>query len=406
MSKKKRFSGSHPVTLTASFCFLAFLLLAFRDSSSLGFILAFSVPVVLLLEYFFLPRLFSLDRLLISLINFPCALCILLQYVIRPDLAVRLALSYGIGLVLMVFFAGLVRRIQNWRLPALLFSLISLLLLAVPLTLGQEAGGSISGIFADDFSLQFSTLSQIGLIIVLAWCFSNHLPLPGLLIASFFVTLLLLREDLPAALSVLAAALLMFWIAEGSGSLTLICLAGTAAVAWIRWQLYPPIRLQLSLLHDTISAAGTAGGQPLPLFHGGFWGSGLGLNSPPGVSAEASGPAFTVLCSHFGVLFGICVLLIYAAILWRGTAIAMSARRRFHGLLAMGSVIMLGLEVFFSVGCALNLLPLRSPPMPFLSGNGVFLISCMGLSGLIHGVAGLNENDLREDASLAMLERS
>jgi cell division protein FtsW (lipid II flippase) len=42
--------------------------------------------------------------------------------------------------------------------------------------------------------------------------------------------------------------------------------------------------------------------------------------------------------------------------------------------------------------------------MPFVSYGGTSLISCLCLSGLLQGVASINEDDLREDTRIATLE--
>ena len=110
---------------------------------------------------------------------------------------------------------------------------------------------------------------------------------------------------------------------------------------------------------------------------------------------------FSVICEQFGMLFGSCVLLMYVAIIWRGTSIAMAARTRFHGLLAMGCTAMLGLQTFIIIGGVIKLIPLTGVTMPFVSYGGTSLVACLCLIGLIQGVSSVNEDDLARDADLA-----
>jgi len=91
------------------------------------------------------------------------------------------------------------------------------------------------------------------------------------------------------------------------------------------------------------------------------------------------------------------------AIIWRGTTTAMAARTSFHGLLAMGATLMLGLQTFVIIGGVIKLIPLTGVTMPFVSYGGTSLVSSMCLVGLLQGVASLNEDDLDEDTRLAML---
>ncbi|MBE0601891.1 MAG: FtsW/RodA/SpoVE family cell cycle protein, partial [Firmicutes bacterium] len=106
---------------------------------------------------------------------------------------------------------------------------------------------------------------------------------------------------------------------------------------------------------------------------------------------------FAVICEQFGIIFGVLILLMYAILILRGAFIARSARRSFHGLLAMGATVMLGLQTFVIIGGVLKLIPLTGVTMPFVSSGGTSLVSCMGLIGLLQGVATVNQDDLTYD---------
>jgi len=80
-------------------------------------------------------------------------------------------------------------------------------------------------------------------------------------------------------------------------------------------------------------------------------------------------------------------------------------QRSFHSLLAMGSTTLLGLQTFVIIGGVLKLIPLTGVTLPFISYGGTSLISSLCLVGFIQGVESLTEDDLREDAHLAMLDR-
>ena len=89
--------------------------------------------------------------------------------------------------------------------------------------------------------------------------------------------------------------------------------------------------------------------------------------------------------------------------IWRGATIAMVARRSFHGLLAMGATLMLGLQTFVIIGGVIKLIPLTGVTMPFVSAGGSSLLSSMCLIGLLQGVDSLNDDDLDEDARIALV---
>ena len=63
----------------------------------------------------------------------------------------------------------------------------------------------------------------------------------------------------------------------------------------------------------------------------------------------------------------------------------------------MGVTVMLALQTFVIIGGVLKLIPLTGVTMPFVSYGGTSLVSCMGLIGLLQGVATVNQDDLTYD---------
>ena len=58
---------------------------------------------------------------------------------------------------------------------------------------------------------------------------------------------------------------------------------------------------------------------------------------------------------------------------------------------------MLALQTFVIIGGVLKLIPLTGVTMPFVSAGGTSMVSCMGLIGLLQGVATVNQDDLTYD---------
>ncbi len=389
------------------FFFCAFFLLFLKDFAWQAAALALGVPAVIWLGTNLLPRLFPTDKLLLSLTNFLCALGVLVLYATNPAYAYQQALYYGVGLFAMVFCIYLVRIIRHWRLPVLLLMPVSLALLALPLVIGKETNGAKNWFYVGSLSVQPSEIVKLSLLLILSYFMGRRKLLPWLIFSVGCLGLLMLQKDLGTALMYYGVTLMLFYASSGNLALTGLGLAGGAGAAVMGYKLFAHVKRRVAIWQNPWSDYDNAGYQLvqslMAIASGGLFGVGLGLGYPRTIPVYHTDFIFAVICEQFGVIFGLCVLLVYVAIIWRGATTAMAARTSFHGLLAMGATLLLGLQTFVIIGGVIKLIPLTGVTMPFVSYGGTSLVSSMCLIGLVQGVASLNEDDLDEDTRLAML---
>ncbi len=410
--KRDRFSPEKIASfLVELFFLLGFGLLALRDESWIGAGLALLVPAAIWILSNILSRAFHIDGLLFSLTNFLCALGILVLYDTNPTLAYHQLLYYGVGLVGMVVCIYVIRTLSTFglfRYLAPVLIVLSLGALALPLVVGKEIYGARNWIFLAGFSLQPSEFVKISLILAVAWYMSRRRMLPWLGTAVLCLGLLMLQKDLGTALLYYSVTLLLFVIAYGNLPLTLLGLAGGGGAAVLGYSMFAHVKKRVAIWRNPWSDYESAGYQLvqglMALASGNLFGVGLGLGSPTTIPVYETDFIFAVICEQFGLIFGLCVLLVYVAIIWRGSTIAMEARRSFHALTAMGATLMLGIQTFVIIGGVIKLIPLTGVTMPFVSSGGSSLLASMCLTGLIQGVASLNEDDLQEDIRLTEKE--
>ena len=389
------------------FFFLAFLLLALKRQSRLGYLLSVAVPVLIWLGTSFLPHLFPTDRLLMSLANFLCALGVLVLFDTNPAYALQQAVSYGIGLAAMIFCICLVRMARFRKKLIWLMIPCSLLLLVLPLVLGKEINGAKNWVSLGALSFQPSEIVKLSLILILAFSFSRGSRGTGLLFVLICLGLLMLQKDLGTALLYFSVTLLMYWISTGNLVFTSLGILGGAGAAVFGYHQFAHVRRRVAVWLNPWADYENAGYQIvqglMAIASGGLWGVGLGLGTPTAIPVYESDYIFAVICEQFGLIFGVCVLLIYAALIWRGTEIALASRRSFYGLLAMGSTALIGMQAFVILGGVLKLLPLTGVTLPFVSYGGTSLISSLCLIGFIQGVGSVNEDHLAGEARLRVL---
>ena len=385
----------------------AFCLLFLRDFQWQALALAVAVPLAGAFTTGFLPRLFPVDKLLLSLTNFLCALGLLVLYDTNPTYAYHQSIYYFVGLAAMVVCIYLIRVGRSFRLLVWPMMLLSLVLLVLPLFIGKETYGAKNWFYVGGISVQPSEIVKLTLIIVISRFMADRRLIPWLGFSVACLGVLMLQADLGTALLYYGVALMLYFASSGNPVLMLCGIGGGVGAALLGYQKFAHVKKRVAIWLDPWSDYDNAGYQLIQslmaIASGGVLGVGLGLGSPTTIPVYHTDFIFSVICEQFGMLFGSCVLLMYVAIIWRGTSIAMAARTRFHGLLAMGCTAMLGLQTFIIIGGVIKLIPLTGVTMPFVSYGGTSLVACLCLIGLIQGVSSVNEGDLARDADLAAL---
>lgn len=391
------------------FFFSAFLLLFLKNFAWQGLALAVGVPLVIRIGTSVLPEKFHMDPLLLSLTNFLCGLGVLTLYATNPAYAYLQMVYYGIGLIAMIIFIYLVRLIKSWGFLSALMIPASLALLALPLVIGQETYGAKNWFYIGSLSVQPSEIVKLSMLLILAHYMSRHRMLPWLIFSVGCLGFLMLQKDLGTALMYYGTALMMYYASSSNIVLTAVGLGGGAGAAVLGYHMFAHVKKRVAIWQNPWSDFDGSGYQIIQslmaLASGGLLGVGLGLGYPTVIPVYHTDFIFSVICEQFGLLFGLCVLAVYVAIVWRGATIAMAARYSFHGLLAMGCTALIALQTFTIIGGVIKLIPLTGVTMPFVSYGGTSLVSSLCLMGMLQGVASLNATNLEDDIELARLRR-
>lgn len=413
MSRSSRFRRSlrgRPdrklVSVIMLFFFSAFLLIAFKGELHWqGFLLAAVVPAMIYIATMWLPGFFPADKLLLSIANFLCALGVLILYttdlIKGTSYGMQQAVYYGVGILVMLFCILLVRYIRYWRVFIYIIGVCAVGLIALPLLFGTEIYGATNWIVVSGISLQPSEVVKIALLLVLSYFMSRRRFWPWLVFSVFCMAVLMLQRDLGTALIYYITTLILYYASTGNLWMTGAGILGGAASAVYGYYEFAHVKRRIAVWRNPWMDFENTGYQIVQILmavaSGGLFGVGLGLGAPTIIPVYHTDAIFAVICEQFGIIFGVLVLIMYAILILRGASIAHNARRSFHGLLAMGVTVMLGLQTFVIIGGVLKLVPLTGVTMPFVSYGGTSLVSCMGLIGLLQGVASVNQDDLTYD---------
>ncbi len=379
MIRRKSSPARMCLGLLIVFFALAFLLPAVREGGDPRlWVLAAAVPGALLLFGLpFVPRLLSLDRVLSVLALTLCAAGILALARESADEAVAQALRCAGAVAFLVVGSWVLRVLRPSLMTALVSGGVTLVLFAVPL-------------LADSVSLPEPDIFLPLLLIAFVSLLSIRSQLPAMLLALMGMTLLLARGNPVTALIWGITFLLLFWSWSGH---PVILLSGIAAVCVL-------VSGARFLFPGLFSAAG--GTSAFAGMNPGLFGPGT-ADDPLIGEAGLPSALFPLFAGRYGWILSACVLMLYPSVMFRGVSLARSARSRFHGMIAMGAVIMIMLNASAGLLFDAGFISVQQVCLPGLSRDFASLGSFLFLVGMLGFISSRGQADLEEDAHLAML---
>ena len=104
---------------------------------------------------------------------------------------------------------------------------------------------------------------------------------------------------------------------------------------------------------------------------GSWLGKGLTQGRPNDIPIVESDFIFSAITEEFGILFAICLILIYLGVFIHFLKIAMDVRGRFYKLLAYGFSICFIFQVFLTIGGVTKFIPSTGVTLPLISYGGI-----------------------------------
>ena len=315
--------------------------------------------------------------------------------------AERQMVRFGVGMVVMLTIA--LTDIRLWlRYAYLFYAVVLILLLAVEFA-GAVGMGAQRWIGLEFFYLQPSELMKIALVLSLARFFHRlslddvarptHLLFPVLLVA-MPVALVLRQPDLGTAMLLLIGSTAMFFLAGVRiWKFVLVGLVGLASVpvVWSMLHTYQKKRIMtfLSPENDPLGAGYHIIQSKIALGSGGVFGNGFlqgtqsHLRFLPEIQTDF---IFTMYAEEFGLVGGLFLIALYAAIIVYGFAIAMRSRSHFGRLVAMGVITTFFLYAFVNIAMVMGLVPVVGVPLPLISYGGTAMMTVLIGFGLLMNV--------------------
>jgi cell division protein FtsW (lipid II flippase) len=327
------------------------------------------------------------------------------------NLAEKQLIYLALGLGVLWGTIVLLRRLDWLRRYKYTWLLLSLALLAATVVFGTEVYGARLWIDLGPVQVQPSEIVKVGLVVFLAayledkrdligssWRlgFISLPPIPYLLpmglmwAASLMV--LVLQNDLGAALLFFSVFLVMLYVASGRAIYVLIGLLSFAVACWAAYRTFNRIGIRVQNWLDPWRDPLDTGYQPLQsdyaLASGGLLGAGLGLGKPWYIPKVETDYVFSAIGEELGLLGAVALLALYLILVTRGFMVALRVRDGFLRLVAVGLSAIIGLQTLIILGGVVRLIPLTGITLPFVSYGGSSLLTNFLVVGLLLKISG------------------
>lgn len=410
----RRSDAKLPGTLIILFQVSAMLLLTFRTNpiDQQALLLAFAMPLTTILITKAFTSFWKIDRIVLHMVLFLCSVSVVtLTAIARSSVTpMNQVIFIGAGVVAMAAGVIFIRALRHWRRWTIPLMGLSLILIALPIFIGDWKYGAKNWIEIGSgdntlLSLQPSEFVKVMLLIVLASCLSARQSklqtMAAVVFGAALCMILLVERDLGALVLYFLATMILYFLATSNVLITAAGLGAGAAGAVGAYYLFDYVRQRVAIWQNPWIDPDDKGYQIIQALiaigSGGWSGMGLGLGHPRNIPLYHSDFIYAAICEEFGFVFALLLLAVYAIIVMKGISIAMSARNRFHALLAFGVVTMLGLQTLLIVGGNIRLIPLTGVVLPFVASGGSSMVSSMGAIGLLLGISSINADADAED---------
>ena len=220
---------------------------------------------------------------------------------------------------------------------------------------------------------------------------------PAILWCSGICGLIALSNFSTAVMLFLTCLLLMYIGRVPLKQLGLLCLVGGVAglVGLALGQRLTTVIHRLQVFLDSTVISDQAEQGFIAIWRGGF----LGMGPGNGIQKEFlphsdSDFIYATIIEEWGMLFGVIVVILYMALLYRGMKTVVNSERAFGGLLSAGLCFSIVIQAMINMGVTVGLGPVTGQPLPMLSMGGTSLLFTGISLGIILSVS---RGDIVED---------
>ena len=325
-------------------------------------------------------------------------LCLLIGFIILTrlniDYMIKQLLFASVAMGLCLFVPFLIDRFKVWEKLGTAYAIVGIGMLLLVFVIGVEHYGAKNWVAIGGFEMQPSEFVKILFVFFVAAALSKRNDFKYVVIitviAAAHVGVLVLEKDLGGALIFFFTYLSMLYIATSQWLYLAAGLGVGAAAALAAYKLFSHVRIRVMAWRDPWGNINDAGYQIcrslFAIGTGGVMGLGLGQGLPETVPVVESDFIFAAISEELGVIFAICLMLVYISSYIMFVNIAMKMTNKFYKLCAFGLSVVFMFQVFICVGGATKFIPSTGVTLPLISYGGSSMITTIIRFSIIQGL--------------------
>ena len=313
----------------------------------------------------------------------------------------------SLGLIVMIISSHIkLELIKKYTPHAYVFTLI---LLVLVLVIGFVGNGAQRWISIGPITIQPSEIAKLSIILMLSLYFSeneklairskknNHIFIYGTiipcLIFSIPILLVMLQKHL-SCIIILGSISLLLIISAGINPkyIYAFCIIGIIGITCLAF-FTDYTKDRITVWQDPEAYKLTGGWQTLQglmaIGSGGIFGVGYGnsILKHCYVSEPANDMIFAILCEELGFVGALIAILLFGALIYRGSIIAMRSENTYSRLITLGIMIKMAVQVLLNIAVVTNTIPNTGISLPFFSYGGSSLIMIFFEMGLVLSIS-------------------
>lgn len=313
---------------------------------------------------------------------------------LNPDKLFKQFVIIVVTSIAAFFIPALMRRGKLIRRLTWFFGIAGVAMLAAVLLLGNITYGakinlSISGsTFSPTEIVKLLFVFFVAGVLYEKANFRNVIKVS--VVAFLYIILLVLSRDLGGALIFFVTYLVMIFVASKRSVYLVLGTGGFLAAGGVAYKLFSHVKTRINtwttpfdLIRNDTSQISQA---LFAISSGGLFGMGLCNGLPNIIPVVISDLVFAAICEEFGLLFGLCLILLYLSCFLQIINVATQLSDPFYRLLAVGFGVEFILQALLNIGGSVKFIPLTGITLPLISYGGSSAMEMVLLFAMLQGL--------------------